>query len=64
MTGGMKHMALTWKRYKIFYKYNGSISERVYSDYISTWYNDPEYAWRTSPLNKPHTTVVKIEEVG
>lgn len=41
------------------YKYNPG---KVYSVRVPVVGNDPEYSWRMSPLNVPHTNFVKAEE--
>jgi hypothetical protein len=48
--------------FRIYYEYY-SFPGEVYSVLVPV-VGDPEYSWRMSPLNVPHTKIIKMEEVS
>ena len=50
------------KFYRVYYKYKTQTADELYSVRVPVVGNDPEYSWRMSPLNIPHTIYIKAEE--
>lgn len=47
--------------FRVYYEYK-SRPGVIYSVRVPVIGNDPEYSWRMSPLNVPHTNFIKAEE--
>lgn len=48
--------------FMVFYEYKSSPGT-AYSVRVPVVGNDPEYSWRMSPLNVPHTKFLRAEEM-
>lgn len=48
--------------FNVYYEYYSSPG-KVYSVRVPVVGNDPEYSWRMSPMNVPHTKFIMAEAI-
>lgn len=49
--------------FAVYYEYKESPGT-LYAVRVPVIGNDPEYSWRMSPMNVPHTNFIRAEEVA